>query len=41
MLTQLAFSALSNDNTSAQAKHDAEVKLHGISKLKDGEKAHE
>lgn len=37
MLTLPVFSTLSNDNTSAKAKEEAEVKLHGLQKLKEGE----
>jgi hypothetical protein len=33
-------SALNNDNVSDKAKKEAEVKLHGLEKLKDGEHAH-
>ena len=32
---------LNNDNVSEAAKHEAEVKLHGLSKLKEGDQGHE
>jgi Conidiation protein 6 len=33
-------SALHNPNVSDKAKKEAEVKLHGLEKLKDGEHGH-
>lgn len=33
--------SLNNDNVSEQAKHEAEVKLHGLGKLKEDDQGHE
>ncbi|KAF7509494.1 hypothetical protein GJ744_007894 [Endocarpon pusillum] len=32
---------LNNDNVSEAAKHEAEVKLHGLSKLNEADQGHE
>ena len=34
-------SALNNDNVSEKAKQEAEVKLHGLGKLKESDQGHE
>lgn len=40
-LMYIDYSTLNNDNVSEAAKHEAEVKLHGLSKLKEGDQGHE
>ncbi len=37
----IEYSALNNDNVSDEAKHNAEVKLHGLGKMKESDQGHE